>query len=480
MARVVERVTYDPAGIFLPGSAVSAAQLTALAARLHAIRSEITGDSGEARDLSQPDSGLAACQCTFRELPERILDDYVEHRQQSDLGRILQTARWIRDRIDRIVVVADGSVLSSIRALLEACCEPYFNHLTRSQRGGRPRMLLAGADLDNDTITGLIALLTEGRSPERLEDRWALLLVDAPDTDLPTKLVGRHLLRSLRSFYRNDSAAEAEMVLRVITTGNGGWISDRSIGLRRVMAGPDSLDERFRTFSAVGLLPAAIAGMDIVRLLEGASTANDHFRTAPVGANSVLDFVGVNHLWRALGPTKACGMRIWATALQATVRWYAQLRQQQMGRAITANGTDQDGRSEASSATQIPLPTVPAEDVLWTEVIVAQCRCDPLMVGHLESDPDGLNVLADRSQPDLVSAAICETVGGNRQIGRPAGVLRLAELNEHSLGQVMQMAMLAVAVEQRLSSKQLGLDLPGTLDTKNASDFAARFLYDFR
>ncbi|TVS14121.1 MAG: hypothetical protein EA424_20405 [Planctomycetaceae bacterium] len=478
-----DRVTYDPAGVFLPGSAVSATQLTALAARLNAIRSDVTQDSVEAGEVSEPDSSLSACDCTFRELPERMLDDYVEHRQQSDLGRILQTARWIRDHVDRIVVVGDVGVLSGIRALLDACCEPYFNHLTRSQRGGRPRILLAGADLDNDAITGLITLLTEGRSPDLLDDRWALLLVDTPTTDLPTKLAGRHLLRSLRSFYRADSATVAEMdapLILVMTTVNGVRDSDRSTGFRQTIPVPADLDEGFGTFSAVGLLPAAIVGMDIVRLLEGASTANDHFRTAPVGSNSVLDFVGVNHLWRTAGPTKACGMRIWATALHATARWYAQLRQQQMGRATTANGTDRDGHREASAAERASLHPVGAEDVLWTELLVTQCRCDPLMIGHLESDPDGLNPLADRSHPDLMSAAISETIRGHRQSGRPTGVLRLARLNEHTLGQVMQMAMLAVAVEQRFPFDKTGPDPPGGLGAKNWPDFADRFLYDFR
>lgn len=478
-----DRVTYDPAGVFLPGSPVSATQLTALAARLNAIRWDVAEENAEAGEVSEPDSSLSACKSTFRELPERILDDYVEHRQQSDLGRILQTARWIRDRVDRIVVVGNEGVLSGIRALLDACCEPYFNHLTRSQRGGRPRILLAGADLDNDAITGLVTLLTEARSPNLLEDRWALLLVNAPAMDLPTTLVARHLLRSLRSFYRADSATVPEMVVpltRVMATSKGGGASDRSTGVGRGMTVPADLDDGFGAFSAAVLLPAAIAGMDIVRLLEGASTANDHFRTAPVGANSVLDFVGVNHLWRAAGPTNAGGMRVWATALRATACWYAQLRQQQMERATPAKGADRDGRPQASAATQTALHAVPADDVLWTEVLVSQCRCDPLMIGDLESDPDGLNSLADRSHPDLMSAAIWETIRGNRQSGRPAGVLRLARLNEHTLGQVLQMAMLAVAVEQRFNLDKTGPDPPGVLVAKNRPDFAARFLYDFR
>ncbi len=475
-----DRITYDLAGVFLPGSALSATQLTAMAERLHAIRADIMGDAMEPGDSSEADPGLSACDYAFRELPERILDDYVEHRQQSDLGRILRTARRIRDRVDRIVVVGSQGVLSSIRALLDACCEPFFNELTRSQRGGRPRMLLAGGDLDNDAITGLITLLTEGRSPNRLGDRWALLLVDTPATDLPTQLVGRHLLQALRSFCRDDSTNLAELVVRVMTAGHRGGTLDRATGCHHPMRVPGNLDADFRAFSAAGLLPAAITGMDVVRLLEGASTANDHFRTAPVGANAALDLVGVNHLWRSMRPAHACGMRVWSTALHATVGWYAQMWRRQMWLAANARQAAGDGRCEASAALQAALPAVPAEDILWTEVTVTQCRCDPLMVSSFESDLDGLNTLAGLRQPDLTTQAIGEILGRSRQNGHPTGVFRLACLNEHTLGQWMQMAMLAVAVEQRLALGEISSDRPGTFTGKDAPDFAARFLYEFR
>ena len=44
--------------------------------------------------------------------------------------------------------------------------------------------------------------------------------------------------------------------------------------------------------SAVGLLPAALMGLDVVKLLEGAVAMNEHFRTAPPQENIVLQFVG--------------------------------------------------------------------------------------------------------------------------------------------------------------------------------------------
>lgn len=446
-----DRVTYDPSGVFLLGSDVSATQLTAMAERLTAIRADILGEAVESDDSSGTDPRLSACACDFRELPERMLDDYVEHRQQSELGRILQTARTIRDRVDRIVVVGSQGVLSSVRALLDACCEPFFNELTRSQRGGRPRMLLAGDDLDNDTITGLVTLLTEGRTPDLLVDRWALLLVDTPATGLPTQLVGRCLLQALRSFYRDDSTSLAELVIRVTPSRHHKGASGRSMGLHDDETVPRDPDADFRTFSAAGLLPAAIAGMDVVRLLEGASAANDHFRTAPVGVNAVLDFVGTNHLWRSAGPAKACGMRVWAPALHATARWYARLRQQHRGIAANTELADGEDRFELSGAMQVALATVAAEDVLWTELMVTQCRCDPLMVSLSASDPDGLDGLAGHRLPELRSEAIGKILGRRRQIGRPSGVFRLARLNEHTLGQWMQMAMFAVAAERRLA-----------------------------
>ena len=53
---------------------------------------------------------------------------------------------------------------------------------------------------------------------------------------------------------------------------------------------------RFSVLSAVGLLPAAILGIDIVALLEGAASMNSQFRTQALGGNPVLDYVAVNHL----------------------------------------------------------------------------------------------------------------------------------------------------------------------------------------
>ena len=88
-------------------------------------------------------------------------------------------------------------------------------------------------------------------------------------------------------------------------TGQSGRLFElsKALGCKEVFDIPDGVGGRFSILTAVGLLPASILGIDIVRLLEGAAAMNERFRTAPafsnrsqLGENPVLDYVGVCHL----------------------------------------------------------------------------------------------------------------------------------------------------------------------------------------
>ena len=89
-------------------------------------------------------------------------------------------------------------------------------------------------------------------------------------------------------------------------------------------------------------------------------------------------------------------------------------------------------------------------DKMITNLIVDRWRRDPLFVGRSDLDQDGLNAVADRTLPDLMQAAIAGTNQAYREDGRPTANLHLPALDEASLGQVMQMLMLATVIEGRL------------------------------
>jgi glucose-6-phosphate isomerase len=89
-------------------------------------------------------------------------------------------------------------------------------------------------------------------------------------------------------------------------------------------------------------------------------------------------------------------------------------------------------------------------DKLITNLSVDRPQGDPVPVGRCESDQDKLNELADKTLPDILAAAIAGTNQAYREANRPTANLRVARLDEYSLGQLFQMMMLATVVEGRL------------------------------
>ena len=85
-----------------------------------------------------------------------------------------------------------------------------------------------------------------------------------------------------------------------------------------------------------------------------------------------------------------------------------------------------------------------------TNLVVDRWRCDPLPVGRSALDQDKLNDLADKTLPEIMEAAIAGTNQAYQGDGRPTADIRLPEVREYWIGQLLQMLMLATVVEGRL------------------------------
>jgi glucose-6-phosphate isomerase len=234
-------------------------------------------------------------------------------------------------------------------------------------------------------------------------------------------------------------------------TGDGSKLAQltTAIGVRDVFPVPDGVGGRFSILSAVGLLPAAILGLDIVALLEGAAAMNAHFRTAPPGNNRVLDYTGVCHLMEKNRGATIRVLSVWAKALESAGLWYDQLLAESLGKAgigatpITVLNT-RDLHSRAQQHQE------GARDKLFTNVIVESWRQDALAIGHSERDQDGLNCIAEKTLPEVMVAAIEGTNAAYRDDGRPTADIRMPRVDEFTMGQLFQMLMLATVVEGRL------------------------------
>ena len=443
-------IEYDPAAAVAAG-VVSQAGLEALAARLDAAREETLADLDRWRGGgTRPGEVLDPA---FIDLPDRLLADYARDRTASELFAILRAARRIRVAVDRVIVLGIGGSYMGTRALFEACCHPFHNELPRGERGGRPRLSFEGYNMDNDVAAGLLDLVAPAGRPrsDDLLDRWAVLVVSKSGGTLETAVATRLLLAALLDAVGGDVPRLAEVVVPV--TGKSGRLADlaRAIGCPDVFDIPDGVGGRFSVFTAVGLLPAAIVGIDVVRLLEGAAAMNRRFREAPVATNPVLAYVGVCHLAEQAGATIRV-LSSWSNRLEAVGLWYDQLLSESLGK-------DERGATPLTAVTTRDLHSRGQQhqdgrrDKLITNLVVNAPRRDRLALPNLGpygANQDRLDDLVGRTWPDMLAAALGGTNEAYAQARRPTADILLPRVDEHAVGQLLQMLMLATVVEGRL------------------------------
>jgi glucose-6-phosphate isomerase len=382
---------------------------------------DLLATCGPGSDLSQRLAALMPMltQARHELLPEPspppLLEEYRSAdgrgNRRSRLGHILATARRLADEVDRVVVVTGREAGLAARTVLDSCAHPYHNQLSRAERGGYPRIYLAPDTMDNDALQALLDLLAPPSAMASLDSRWALIMAD--DGTLETGVVSRVFVEELKRSVDGDGGRLARLLVSVPgprVAGAGGLLG------------------------AGVLLPAALAGLDVVGLLSGAAATSARFADDPAETCGVLQLAGLCHL---SGQTAgACRMVVWANALETAAAWYRRQRENALGAAGSGSPADLHGSR---------LPEKIERCSLILHVAAQRVRRDRLMIGPPPTDHGQLAKL-----PELTQATLAAAAAANRAAGQPAVQLRLPQVDERSVGQMMQLLEWATAVEARL------------------------------
>jgi glucose-6-phosphate isomerase len=439
-----ELISYDPRGVFLPEHGISAGDLAGLGEALDDARDEVLADAelwadavAEVKPEKDPlDAG-------FHALPDRMLADYRTHGSRSEVARIKAAADRLSAAVEDVVILGIGGSYMGSRAMLEACCHQYHNEVSPMMRRGRPRIFFEGNNVDNDALLDLQRLL------QSRGDQWGIVVISKSGGTLETAVAFRVLLRDLRASLSGQADELGRLVIPV--TGKSGKLFDlaKALGCRELFEVPDGVGGRFSVLSAVGLLPAALMGLDVERLLAGAAAMNEHFRNKGPAENIVLQFVGVCHLMEVMQGCTTRVLSTWGKRLEAVGLWYDQLLAESLGKEergatplTVVNTRDLHSRGQQHQEGK--------RDKLITNLIVDEGNREPIRIDTSELDQDGLNELADKTIPDIMRAAIAGTNQAYREANRPTADIRLPRLDEFTLGQLFQMLMLATVVEGRL------------------------------
>jgi glucose-6-phosphate isomerase len=197
------------------------------------------------------------------------------------------------------------------------------------------------------------------------------------------------------------------------------------------------------------LLPAAIVGIDVRALLLGASTMTRRFLEEPFERNPVLQYAAVNHLLATEKKKNTRVLAVWSKKLESLGLWYDQLLAESLGKqGIGPTPLTVVQTRDLHSRGQQHQEGV--RDKVVNNLIVKSPRHAPIPIGMADNNQDDLNSLARKTISDVLYAACVGTNQAYWEAARPTTNLILPVLSEHTMGQLMQMLMLATVVEGRL------------------------------
>lgn len=407
---------------------------------------ELFNSGGDVPSKKQPlDAG-------FIEFPQQLLNEYDRDASGSLLGKIIEAGQILKEELDRLVVLGIGGSYMGMRALFEGLCDPYHNEQTRELRGNIPRLYFEGNNVDNDATQSLLKLLsTQCKDSTDINQRWGVVVISKSGGTLETALAFRLFREALEKYYGSDSGESTRYVIPV--TGETGKLRDFSEerGYPITFPIPDGIGGRFSIFTAVGLLPAAAMGIDIVELLRGAAEMTDRFQNSSIGDNPVMDYTAVCHLLEKHSGLKTRILSTWGKPLEAAGLWYDQLLAESIGKEekgalplTVVNTRDLHSRGQQH---QEGTP-----DKLITNIFIEKPNDDVLKVPKFEENrnQDQLNKFAGKTMPEVLRAAFDGTNKAYADVKRPTADIVFPELNAHTLGQFFQMMMLATTLEGRL------------------------------
>lgn len=419
-----------------------------LESRFLQVRSKIATE----RELKTPPPELCPLDAGFIDLPQKTLDQHRRHGEASVLGRVLTLSNRMRDEVDRVVLLGIGGSYLGARALFEALRSSYHNELPAKDRHYSPRIYFEGNNVDNDALQELFDLLQlTCVEPETRQERWGVVVISKSGGTLETAAAYRAIRRELAEYYGLHSPRLTQLVIPI--TGATGKLRDlcKADGFKDedILTIPDDVGGRYSVFTPVGLLPAALMGLDVRALLLGAASMSKRFLDEPFERNPVLQYAAVNYLMFTQVNKPLRVLSIWSKKLEALGLWYDQLLAESLGKHGTGptpytTVQTRDLHSRGQQHQEGP------RDRIINNLVIKTPSNPAIMIGMADKNQDDLNQYNRKGLPDVMHAALRGTNQAYFDVARPTADLVVPALSEHTLGQLMQMLMLATVVEGRL------------------------------
>ncbi|MBE7452494.1 MAG: glucose-6-phosphate isomerase [Kofleriaceae bacterium] len=413
------------------------AEIAALAPAARAARAEILArrDRGELGFFALPDDRATARAC-------------------------LDYARELPPQIDTMVVLGIGGSSLGPRALYSALARPL--DALRPRAPGMPRRLLFPDNADPVTMRAVLEVC----DPERTV--WNVVTKSGGTAETAAQLlvVADHLERALGARARDHVVATTDPVAGALraTAGARGW---------RTFDVPPNVGGRFSVLTPVGLLPAAVAGLDVVGLCDGARAMRDRCLGEDPATNPALLLASLLHHHHRERGRPMVVLMAYVDALYDTADWFRQLWAESLGKERSTDGrvietgpTPIAARGATDQHSQLQLYVEGPRDKVVL-MLTARERATELAIpdGELAQSRPEYAYLAGRGMGELLDAELRGTIGSLARRRRPVGTLTLDRVDAPALGALLVLLECATAYAGPLYGVD-PFDQPGVEEAK--------------
>lgn len=341
--------------------------------------------------------------------------------QENSMSEIENLACFLRQNNDVFVVIGIGGSYLGARAVIEALSSAFECLLPKKNS---PLILYAGENLSEDYMADLLEVL-------KTRD-YSLCVVSKSGTTTEPAIAFRILKKELEEKYGKDEAKN-----RIIA------ITDKSKGALRGLATEngyktfeikDDVGGRFSVLTPVGLLPIAVAGFDIEKLLEGAKEIREVLIADKSMTNPAWKYSAFRNLLYSKGK-KIDVFLCYQPALQYIARWWQQLFGESEGKegkglfpVCLLNTTDLHSMGQY----------IQEGERLMFETILQVENCNKKVEIPFDKDnKDGLNYLLSHSLNQINQVALKATRQAHIDGGVPQITINVEKIDEKNLGAIL-------------------------------------------
>ena len=341
---------------------------------------------------------------------------------KEEFARIKKAAAKIQSDSEVLLVIGIGGSYLGARAAIEFLRHSFYNLIDKSIRK-TPEIYFVGNSISSTYIKHLIDVIGDRD--------FSINMISKSGTTTEPAIAFRVFKEMAEKKYGKEEAAK-----RIYAT------TDRVKGSLKNLATeegyetfvvPDDIGGRFSVLTAVGLLPIAVSGADIDKLMEGAAEGRKMALEAPFEENDALKYAALRNILLRKGK----GIEILAN-YEPSVHYVSEWWKQLYGES---EGKDQKGIFPASVDLTTDLHSMgqfiqDGSRNMFETVINIETSREEIIIGDEPVDLDGLNYLAGKSVDFVNKSAMNGTVLAHTDGQVPNLMVKVPEVSEFYLGEL--------------------------------------------